>query len=105
MTSPIIKIEHLKTYLGHAWVLKNINLEVMPGEIFCIVGGSGSGKSTLLRQILGLSQPSGGTVSIYGKSINRVSFKEYQQLTRKWGVLFQSGALFTSLTLLENITF
>lgn len=105
MTTPVVTMENIKTYLGGQWVLNDINLKIMSGEIFCIVGGSGSGKSTILRQMLGLLKPTGGTVRVFDQNISALSFNQYQQLCRRWGVLFQGGALFTSLTVQENITF
>ena len=105
MTTPIVAMHDVQTYLGGHWVLQDVNLSVMPDEIFCIVGGSGSGKSTVLRQMLGLLKPTHGIVKVYDKNIATLSYADYQGLCRKWGVLFQGGALFTSLTVLENITF
>jgi phospholipid/cholesterol/gamma-HCH transport system ATP-binding protein len=76
----------------------------MPGEVFGIVGGSGSGKSVLLRTMLGLRRPDAGTVEIEGREITAMDDRELRDVKRRYGVTFQHGALFTSLTVAENVT-
>ncbi len=101
---PVIEIKDLTTKLGDHIVHKNINLEIYDGEIFAIVGGSGSGKSTLIREILGL-QTFEGSIKVLGQNIKDITEEEYRKLCRKWGVLYQGGALFSSLTLYENVSY
>lgn len=102
---PIIEIRELKTRLGGTWVHRGINLTVERGEILGIVGGSGSGKTTLLREMLALTQPYSGSIHIFGHEITTASSITLLEIQRRWGVLFQQNALFSSLTLLENVSF
>lgn len=99
----VIEVSDLVTHYGDRMILKNINLDVRAGEILVIMGGSGSGKSTLLNHLLGLLRPTSGAVRILGRDINAISDVERTELRRKIGVAFQGGALFSSLTVLENI--
>lgn len=107
MTNPssIIEIKQLNTCLGGYVVHKNINLQVQKGEILAIVGGSGSGKTTLLREMLALLKPTTGFIQIFGEDIIHASPKTLLAIQRRWGVLFQHNALFSSLTLIENVAF
>lgn len=91
-----------KTY-GSQQVLKSINLSIAEGKTTVIVGGSGQGKSLILRHILGLVSPDSGKVIVYDKDINRISKKELQEIRTNFGVLFQSGALFDSMTVFDNV--
>src|SRR4029078_3865609 len=100
---PIIEVANLSTQLGHTKVHEDINLEVYRGEILGIVGGSGSGKNTLMREILGLTKPTSGTIKVFGKDILTANSKTLLSLQKRWGVLFQQSALFSSLTLLDNV--
>lgn len=100
-----LEISGLKTCFGDVCVLKGIDLSVRQGEIMAIVGGSGSGKSTLLRSILLLLKPAAGTIRLFGEAFQQASAKEEIRLRKKWGMMFQHGALFSSLTVLENIAF
>lgn len=102
---PIIDIKDLSTYLGGNWVNQNLNLSVNQGEILGIVGGSGSGKTTLLRELLWLQKPNSGSIQIFGTEITTASSTALLALQRRWGVLFQQNALFSSLTVLENVAF
>jgi len=104
-TEPVVKVRDLETSYGERKVLRGVNLSLMPGEIMVIMGGSGSGKSTLLRYILGLGRPDSGFVRVLGADINRVGGRALHQLRRNMGVAFQGGALFGSMTVLENIMF
>lgn len=105
MATPIVEIQHLKNYLGGQWVHEDVSLEVQKGEIFAIIGGSGSGKTTILRSLLMLSEPTAGQIKLFGKSIQGLSEVEANALRQRWGVLFQHSALFSSMTLLENVLF
>ncbi len=101
----IINVAALKTYLGNSWIHQGIDLTVKRSEILAIVGGSGSGKTTLLRAILGLVKPQSGAIELFGKNILSYEYDELRQIQRRYGVLFQQGALFSALTVLENIMF
>jgi phospholipid/cholesterol/gamma-HCH transport system ATP-binding protein len=103
MSQSSIVVENLNTFYGSRHILKNVSLTVEPGEIFIIMGGSGSGKTTLLNHLLGLLIPTSGTIRILGKDIHAVSPLERQQLRTRMGVAFQSGALFSSMSVGENI--
>lgn len=101
----IIEIKNVKTYLGRDWVHKGINLTVKQGEVLAIVGGSGSGKTTLLRELLCLTKPTSGSIKIFGHELSTASPKTLLAIQKRWGVLFQQIALFSSLSLLENVSF
>lgn len=101
----VIEIEHLRNYLGGNWVHDDVNMHVRRGEIYAIVGGSGSGKTTILRSILMLQRPTAGHIRVFGKEVTTANVKENRALRQRWGMLFQHGALFSSLTVLENILF
>ena len=98
-----IEVSGLVASYGEHKVLKGVDLAVKDGEIMVIMGGSGSGKSTLLNHLLGLLHPVAGSVKLLGQDINRVSHENLRALRRKMGVAFQSGALFSSLSVAENI--
>lgn len=104
-TDIVIDIQNLKIRLGNTWVHKGINLSVERGEILGIVGGSGSGKTTLLREMLGLTKPTSGSIHVFGQDLLKASTKTLLGIERRLGVLFQQNALFSSLTLLENVSF
>lgn len=101
----IIEVCHLKNLLGGRWVHEDINLTVKRGEIIAIIGGSGCGKTTLLRSILHLLKPTAGEVSVFGIDIVTASDQQLLSVQKRWGVMFQSGALFSSLTVLENVLY
>lgn len=101
----IVEVKNVKTYLGGAWVHKGINLTVKRGEILAIVGTSGSGKTTLLREILALDRPTSGSIKVFGKDISQATPAEMLDIQKRWGVLFQQLALFSSITLLDNVIF
>lgn len=105
MSDAIIEIVGLKNKLGEQWIHTDVNLEVKKGEILAIIGGSGSGKTTILRSILMLLRPTAGTIRVFGQNIDDLDEPEMQKLQRRWGVLFQQSALFSALTVLENIQF
>lgn len=99
----IITVEGLRTAFGSNVVHENLNLCVKRGEILSLVGGSGSGKTTLLREIIGLDEPSAGTIEISGKTLHTLTRHERRLLSRRWGVLFQAGALFSALSVFDNV--
>ena len=101
---PLIVVRDVVNRFGAQVVHDGVSFEVMPGEVFGIVGGSGSGKSVLLRTMLGLRRPDAGTVEIEGRAITAMDDRELRDVKRRYGVTFQHGALFTSLTVAENVT-
>lgn len=102
---PIIEIEQLTMKYGSNVILKDLDLTIMRGEILGVVGGSGSGKTTLLRDILMLDTPSHGSIKIFGIDVVTADIKKLNALRQRWGMMFQQGALFSSLTVLENVSF
>ena len=101
--APPIEVRELVSAFGRHVVHDHLNLTVNRGEVLGVVGGSGAGKSVLLRTIIGLKQPDGGEVRLFGHDISEVSYSQWTGIERRWGVLFQHGALFTSLTVKENV--
>ena len=101
--TPIIQVENLTARYGDRTIFQNVNFVVPKGEILVVLGGSGCGKSTLLRHLIGLNQPYTGRVLIDGIDVNTDDEKQLKELRRKIGVSFQSGALFGSMTVGENI--
>jgi phospholipid/cholesterol/gamma-HCH transport system ATP-binding protein len=99
----VVRVRGLHTRFGRQVVHDGLDLEVRRGEVFGIVGGSGSGKSVLLRCILGLTQPAGGEIEVLGQQVRRLDDRARYVLQARQGVLFQGGALFSSLTVAENI--
>ncbi len=102
-SEPIIRITGLYTRFGPQVVHDNLDLAVTHGEILGIVGGSGSGKSVLMRTVIGLNRPKAGRIEVFGQHVAELSDKERRRLQERWGVLFQDGALFSSLTVAQNI--
>ncbi len=103
MSEPVIRVRGLRTKLGGKEIHKDLDLEVERGEILGVVGGSGTGKSVLMRTILGLIRPREGEVEVLGKKVDPLDRDTMLTLERRWGVLFQDGALFSSLTVSENV--
>ncbi len=102
--SPLaIELDQVKCSYGDRTVLENISFAVKRAEIFFIIGGSGCGKSTLLRHMIGLKHPMKGSVKYFGRDFTRATAGERQELLRTFGVLYQSGALWSSMTLGENV--
>ena len=99
----VIDVRGLRTQFGDAVIHDDLDLNVFKGEILGVVGGSGSGKSVLMRAIIGLKRPSLGIVRVFGEEFYGVSEKVRLSIERRWGVLFQGGALFSSLTVAQNI--
>ena len=100
---PIIRVEHFTAAYQGSVVIDDISFEVYPGEIFAILGGSGSGKSTLLKHMIGLYQPVSGTILIDGDDMATADGETRTQILRKFGVMYQQGALFVSMSLRQNI--
>lgn len=100
----VIEVRGLVAHYGRREVLHGIDLDVHAEEIVIIMGGSGSGKSTLLRRLLGLERPSSGSIRILGQDITRAGSREMMAIRRNIGVAFQGGALFSSMTVGENVT-
>ena len=103
MRYPVIEVHGLVNRFGSQVVHDGLDMEVMEDEVFGIVGGSGSGKSVLLRSILGLQRPQAGTVRIEGRDITRASEAQLRPIKARYGVAFQSGALYSGLTVLQNV--
>lgn len=100
---PVISVRDVTVSFGRQTVLDKLCLDIFPGEILGFIGPSGSGKSVLMRTILGLNHKSSGEIRIFGRNIDDVSDAEKMQIDMRMGVLFQHGALFSSLNVLENI--
>ncbi len=104
LTDPIaIRIRGICNSFGDQVVHDGVDLDVRNGEILGVVGGSGTGKSVLLRSIIGLKQPDAGEITIFGESMIGKEEDEALDVRRRWGVLFQGGALFSTLTVAENV--
>ena len=100
---PAIEVRGLRSQFGDHVVHDNLDLTVERGEVLGVVGGSGTGKSVLLNSIIGLRQPDAGTVKVLGQDIQRTSRRRWSEIESCWGVLFQQGALFSNLTVRENV--
>jgi len=105
MSENVIEITNLDNKFWKQWVHKDLNLSVKKGEILAIIGGSGSGKTTLLRSVLMLQKPTAGTIRVFGQNIHNISHDAAQNIRSSWGMLFQHSALFSALTVAENIMF
>lgn len=103
MSASVIDVENLVTHYGSRKILDQVDFQVDDREIRVIMGGSGSGKSTLLRHLLGLHQATSGKISLLGRDITQISSRDMRALRQKMGVSFQGGALFTSMTVGENV--
>ena len=99
----LIEVRGLVNSFGRQSVHKNLDMQVVEGEVFGIVGGSGSGKSVLLRSILGLQKPRAGTVQLAGRELGSLGAAELREVKAGYGVTFQHGALFSALTVLQNV--
>ena len=100
---PIIRIRDLTTRMGNRAIHRHLDLDVRRGEVLGVVGGSGTGKSVLLRVVVGLVPPHRGTIEVFGLNIAAIGEEEMHRVEARWGVLFQDGALFSSLTVAQNI--
>jgi phospholipid/cholesterol/gamma-HCH transport system ATP-binding protein len=100
---PVIEVSHISTRFGSAVVHDDVSLTIDKGEVFAIAGGNGCGKSVLMREMILLQQPSGGEIQIFGQNISAMREGHIAALRRRCGVLFQHGALFSSLNVVENV--
>ncbi len=100
---PLIRGRGITVGFGDKLVLEDLDIDVWRGEILGVVGGSGTGKSVLLRTIIGLNRRRAGTVEVFGTDLDQASPSERAAINRRWGVLFQQGALFSSLTVAQNV--
>lgn len=103
MTEPIIRVEDLDIGYGNKTVMSRLSFEVEKGDIFIIMGGSGCGKSTLLRTMIGLIPAQKGHIFVHDVDMTQVTEKQKMQAMKNFGILYQSGALFSSMTLAENV--
>ncbi len=101
----VIEARNIEVGFGDHLVLKGTDLDVYRGEILGFVGGSGSGKSVLMRTIIGLIRKRAGSIKVFGVDMDKATVAERQAVERRWGILFQQGALFSSLTVMENLQF
>jgi phospholipid/cholesterol/gamma-HCH transport system ATP-binding protein len=102
---PAISVQDLTVGFGRTTVLNKLSLDVRRGEVLGLVGASGGGKSVLLRTIIGLIPKRGGRIEIMGSELDKADAQDIRAIGRRWGLLFQQGALFSSLTVLQNVQF
>ncbi len=100
---PLLRVRGLATRIGGKLLLKGVDFDLRAGEVLTVVGASGSGKSVLLRTIVGLIPPAAGSIEAFGKNLGILDAASFRAIEARWGVLFQDGALFSSLTVAENI--
>ena len=100
---PVVEIRSLRTQFGRTVVHQDLDLDIYKGEILSIVGGSGTGKTVLLRQMLGLETPARGCVRVFGEDISEADAEQLQRMRNHWGMLFQQGAMYSALTVFDNI--
>ena len=100
---PIIRVRGLEVGFGSRTIMQDLDLDVYRGEILGFVGASGTGKSVLTRAILGLVPKRAGTIEVFGEDLDQMSPEDHKAVERRWGVLFQHGALFSSLTVKQNV--
>ncbi|MBE0527980.1 MAG: ATP-binding cassette domain-containing protein, partial [Thermoleophilia bacterium] len=99
----VIEAKDIVTRFGARTIHDGVNLHVGKNEIYAIVGESGSGKTVLMKEMIMLQEPTSGQMNVLGENLENITLQRAQELRRKWGVLFQFGALFSSLTIAENI--
>jgi phospholipid/cholesterol/gamma-HCH transport system ATP-binding protein len=100
---PALEVRDLRSQFGDNVIHDHLSLSVRRGEVLGVVGGSGTGKSVLLNTIIGLKRPTAGVVKVFGQNIESASRRRWSVIERRWGVLFQQGALFSNLTVTENV--
>ena len=103
VSEPVIRLRGVSTRVAGRLLQRDLDLDVMPGEVLGVVGASGAGKSVLLKTIVGLISPAAGTIEVLGQDMARIDERAREAVRARWGVLFQDGALFSSLTVAENI--
>lgn len=103
VNNPVVSVKNLSIGFDDEIIMKDVSFDVYSGEIFVILGGSGSGKSTLLKHMMGLYSPFSGRILINGQDLTRADESQKMQILREIGISYQSGALFGSMTLLENV--
>lgn len=101
--TPIIRVRGLENRFADQIVHQDLDLDVRRGEIIGVVGGSGTGKSVLMRSVIGLQRPTAGTIEVLGENMVDRPEDEAKNIRRRWGILFQNGALFSTLTVAENV--
>ena len=105
MSEPVVELRGIHTRFGAVTVHRDLSLSVAPGQIVGLLGGSGSGKTTLLREMLGLQRPSAGSVRLFGVDLDDPDQRLQRSVRRRLGMLFQHGALFSALSVFDNIAF
>jgi len=103
--TPKLKLSGVTKSFGPKHVLQGIDLEIPKGRSLVVIGGSGTGKSVMIKSVLGLIQPDSGSITVDGEEVTTMSAKERDELMRKFGMLFQGGALFDSMKIWENVAF
>ena len=98
-----IRLRGIKTAFGPHVVHENLDLDIRRGEVIGVIGPSGCGKSVLLRAIVGLKPPAAGSIQVFGQNVLRLSEADRSQIEKRWGIMFQDGALFSNLTVRENV--
>ena len=104
MNEPVIQTKELIKRFGTQTVLKGVNLDVRKGETMVVMGGSGCGKSTILRMMIGSLMPTSGSVELFGEDLATLDESELNETRKRFGILFQSGALFNSMTIADNVS-
>ncbi|MEW5769116.1 MAG: ATP-binding cassette domain-containing protein [Pseudomonadota bacterium] len=103
MNAEVLRLDGVRTRLGGRWLHDGVDFTLRRGEVVALIGASGTGKTVLLRECIGLRRPSGGTVRVLGEDLWRLSARDMNRVRRRFGVLFQEGALFSSLTVAQNV--
>ena len=101
--APLIEIKSVQTRFGENWVHRDVSFTINEPQVVALIGGSGSGKSVLLKEIIGLLKPTAGTIALFGKDLQRTDPAELRELRTRFGVLFQNGALFSALSVADNV--
>ncbi len=99
----VISVRGLCNQFDEQHIHENLDIDVRRGEILGVVGGSGTGKSVLMRSIIGLQRPTHGSIAVFGENLLDDDTEADDEVRRRWGVLFQGGALFSTLTVAENV--